>query len=51
MVQFDGAVKVTNAAEQANLVPCLRPNPRLFFCISTNVHLVLRRAETAENIA
>lgn len=49
-VQLDGSVEVANAAEQAGSSPCSRPNPSLFSCISTNAHLVLKRAEAAENI-
>lgn len=51
MLQFDGTVKVANAAENADFFPRLGLSPSLSSCISTNAHLVLKRAETAENIA
>lgn len=55
MLQFDGTVTVANAVEKADFYfffsPCLGLSLSLFSCISTNAHLVLKRAERAENVA
>jgi len=51
MLQFDRMLKVVKAAEKAESPPPhLGLSPSLFSCISTNAHLVLKRAETAENV-
>lgn len=53
MLQFDGTVKISKDAEKADSPPCTTPGltPSLFSCIISNAHLVLNRAETAENVA
>lgn len=55
MLQFDGTVKISKGAEKADFSPPSLPHPgltpSLFSCIITNAHLILKRAETAGNIA